>query len=386
MPVETSKLSQSNNKYHHYTTHYSAYYYRRTVLYWLLLFIVFISFISLPFINVDVSIQSRGIVTTQHKISTIISPITAKVIRVNLSENLHVLQGDTLLVLDQSGFSNELIANYHQVELQTSYLHDLDLLLSDVKNSSLTSSLYKQKRLDYLENISNLNRKVSKLQIDFKRTSELYQDGVVSLSAFQEDSFKLYEIKDELRSFKTSKQAQWAGEKRNYTLAIHELNAKIENLKYKKSQCYITAPLNGNVIEFNGIAEGSFLLENQLIARLSPRDDLIVECYVTPADIGFIREGMDVNFQIDAYNYNQWGLLKGVVSSVAYDVTLVDGEHVYVIRSIVNREYMELKNGVKGSLKKGMSLTGRFIVTQRSLFQLLFDNMDDWLNPKVVME
>jgi HlyD family secretion protein len=42
-----------------------------------------------------------------------------------------------------------------------------------------------------------------------------------------------------------------------------------------------------------------------------------------------------------------------------------------------------LKNGVKGQLKKGMSLQARFILTRRSLFQLLFDRTDDWINPEL---
>lgn len=30
-----------------------------------------------------------------------------------------------------------------------------------------------------------------------------------------------------------------------------------------------------------------------------------------------------------------------------------------------------------------MTLTGRFMITKRSLFQLLYDKTDNWLNPKI---
>jgi len=39
------------------------------------------------------------------------------------------------------------------------------------------------------------------------------------------------------------------------------------------------------------------------------------------------------------------------------------------------------KNGVKGLLKKGMSVSAHFIITRRSLFDLLYQKMDDWVNP-----
>jgi hypothetical protein len=32
-------------------------------------------------------------------------------------------------------------------------------------------------------------------------------------------------------------------------------------------------------------------------------------------------------------------------------------------------------------LKKGMSFRARFVVSRRSLWQLLFDRLDDWVNP-----
>lgn len=39
------------------------------------------------------------------------------------------------------------------------------------------------------------------------------------------------------------------------------------------------------------------------------------------------------------------------------------------------------KNGYKGYLKKGMTLQARFIITERTLWQLLYDKVDDWINP-----
>jgi len=380
MPVETSKLSQRNSKY----SHYSAHYYRGQMLYWIILLFVFISFALLPIIRVDVSVQSRGLVRTKHKISGLTSPVTAKVIHVNLEDNKEVFRGDTLLVLDQSGLISELKVNQLQVQLQESYLQDLGLLADDPLCERLSSPLYNQERIDYSENITKLERAVSKSRINFKRTSGLYLEGVVPLSAFQEDSFKLYELIDELQLFKTATHARWETERRNYTLALHELAGKVENLKHRIRQCYIIAPFRGSVIDFSGIAEGSFIPENDLIANLSPEDDLIAECYVSPADIGLIKNAMKVQLQIDAYNYNQWGLLTGNVVNVANDVSFINGAYVYIIQIKLGQEYLQLRNGIQGPLKKGMSLTGRFIVARRSLFQLLFDDMDDWLNPKIV--
>jgi HlyD family secretion protein len=39
------------------------------------------------------------------------------------------------------------------------------------------------------------------------------------------------------------------------------------------------------------------------------------------------------------------------------------------------------KNGVTGTLKKGMYVSSRFMITERSLFDLIYQKMDDWANP-----
>ena len=40
------------------------------------------------------------------------------------------------------------------------------------------------------------------------------------------------------------------------------------------------------------------------------------------------------------------------------------------------------KNGQIGKLKKGMTASAHFMVTRRSLFDLLYQKIDDWANPR----
>ena len=39
------------------------------------------------------------------------------------------------------------------------------------------------------------------------------------------------------------------------------------------------------------------------------------------------------------------------------------------------------KTGMKGYLKKGMVANVRFMITKRSLFDILYQNIDEWINP-----
>ena len=48
----------------------------------------------------------------------------------------------------------------------------------------------------------------------------------------------------------------------------------------------------------------------------------------------------------------------------------------------MERDYLQLKDGRIGRLKKGMTVSAHFMVTRRSLFALLYQKMDSWVNPR----
>lgn len=98
-------------------------------------------------------------------------------------------------------------------------------------------------------------------------------------------------------------------------------------------------------------------------------------------DFGLLKEGMEARFQISAYDFNQWGIITGEISEISNDVTVLNNQPVFIVKSRLDKTYLELESGYRGSLKKGMTMQARFTVTRRSLFQLLYENVNDWLNP-----
>jgi HlyD family secretion protein len=131
---------------------------------------------------------------------------------------------------------------------------------------------------------------------------------------------------------------------------------------------------------------GNFLTEGEILMEISPEGDIYAECYVSPRDIGLIQIGQQAVLQIDAFNYNEWGMLQAQVTDIAHDVILQENmqQPFFKVFCMPEKDYMTLKNGYNGQLKKGMTFSVRFIVTQRSLFQLLYDKVDNWLNPNIV--
>lgn len=44
--------------------------------------------------------------------------------------------------------------------------------------------------------------------------------------------------------------------------------------------------------------------------------------------------------------------------------------------------FVTLPNGLRGELKKGLTLSARFLVARRSIFQLLYEDISAWLDPQ----
>ena len=128
---------------------------------------------------------------------------------------------------------------------------------------------------------------------------------------------------------------------------------------------------------------GSFLVASQPIAHISPTDNLLVESTVSPNDIGLIKLNKKVKFQLDAFNYNQWGLLTGSVTAIDKNITIQENQAYFKVRCALDAKELKLKSGYKTQVSKGMTLTTRYTITNRSLFDLLFDKVEDWLNPKI---
>jgi HlyD family secretion protein len=53
----------------------------------------------------------------------------------------------------------------------------------------------------------------------------------------------------------------------------------------------------------------------------------------------------------------------------------------YKVKCSLDKNYLVRKNGIKGFLKKGMAVSAHFMITKRSLFDLLYQKIDDWANP-----
>ena len=356
---------------------------KSTAIYAVVVLTVFLFLVLLPVITVDISSQSRGIIRSTTDNVPVTSVVSGKITFVSLKNNAVVHQGDTLIKISKAGLETEKQTNDTLSNSVTEYATDVSNLLKG-KVASLKTATAREEYYKFQSRKTELQSKVSQAQMAHNRNKILYNKNVIAKAEYEKYVFELRFATEALNSFVNQQKATWETQKRELETQIKNLNGTVAKIKVEENNYFILAPVTGTIENFNGLQVGSFVNASQAIATLSPADNLIVESSVSPSDIGLIQKNQKVKFQIDAFNYNQWGLLEGKVIDVDKNITIQENQAFFKVRCGLNSKTMQLKSGYKTQVSKGMTLTTRYIITRRSLFDLLFDKVDDWVNPKII--
>ena len=337
---------------------------------------------SLPLIKIDISSQSRGIIRSTTDNVPLTSLVNGKIVYVNLKNNQLIYKGDTLIQLNQESLNSEKYTNESlSSDLQTR-IRDLSRIVIG-SNVALTTLELQQEWNSYNSKKNELESKIAQTKMVYDRNKQLFDKGIIAKAEFEKYSFDYTYSQQSLSSLIKSQKSVWQNQKRDLQNQLKNLKGTLNKINAESKNYVITAPISGTIENFSGIQVGSFLNASQPIATISATDQLIVESSVSTSDIGLIHKNQKVKFQIDAFNYNQWGLLEGKVIDIDHNITIQGEQAFFKVRSVLNKTELQLKSGYKTKVSKGMTLTTRYILISRSLFDLLFDKMDDWLNPKI---
>ena len=334
----------------------------------------------LPVIKVDISSQSRGIIRSKTDNVPLSTVVSGKIISINLKNNLSVSKGDTLLVISNENLQAEKVLNDTLLVLNQSIIKDLEWALSN-RSDSIKTAMMMDEYHQFLAQKTELQSKVLQAKINHERHKKLFDKEVIAKAEYEKYQYELRFANQSLESYIKLQTTKWQNKKNDLDLQLKNFEGANNKLEVEAKNYVVIAPVSGTVEGFTGLQVGSNILASQPIAHISPMDNLLVESTVLPKDIGLIKPNQKVKFQLDAFNYNQWGLLSGKVIDIDKNITLQDNQAFFKVRCALDSKELKLKSGYKTQVSKGMTLTTRYIITRRSLYDLLFDKVDDWLNP-----
>jgi len=337
---------------------------------------------ALPFIKIDLYSSSVGMIRPSKERNMITSPINGKINEVLIVENSSVKKGDTLLTLDDSAVSQELNLIQEELDSLVLYIHDLKLMCHSkmVRIESLETTLYKSQLLRYNQKLKALRERNQRQLAQFKRQNHLYTKGVIAKIEIETERFELDKTHNDLLYFKKHQKSLWLDQLHQKTGDLRLASSKQLSLKKNKDLHFIISPSTGNIQEFKGYQRNNFLYTGSAIAEISPQTDLMVECYVSPANIGLLKNNHPVKYHIDAFDHNRWGAASGKIVRINQDVSSINNLPMFKVLCSINESSLFLNKTINGSLQKGMTLTALFFIDNRSLYELLFDELEDWFD------
>lgn len=363
---------------------------RSQVIYLILLGILIFTAAAFPLIYVDVAVQSRGTFQSALQRNALMSSVGGRLEKFNLIENQKVKKGDVLAVVRAEVVQLEMKGLGERVALLDDFIFDLGKLLQQNMEDQvshlipLKSKYYQASLLEFQTKINNQIALLQKLERDFERAQLLFNSKSIAFADYDNIEVQYKQALTQMDLIKKQQVNIWEQELTNHKNEKLRLNSQMEVYSEQMDQYKIIAGTNGTLINVLNLNEGDFIHPQQKLAEISPDTTLIDVTYISPVDIAFIEKGQEVAFQVDAYNYNQWGIALGKVIDIADDLTLInEREAGFLVTCVLDTPSLALSSGQEGHIKKGMTFNARFVVARRSLFQLLYDKVDNWLNPQV---
>jgi HlyD family secretion protein len=372
---------------------------QRAWIYWLVLAGAVGALAVLPLLEVDVTVRAAGLVRPATERTELKVAVGGRVGRVGARDNERVTAGQSLVELTTRDLDERLARNRSLQHEQSGLVADLQRLTATRRDEgAIEADFAAVPSPESMDNFATplLAREFAQYSIQFEagllaltkacaardRIGLLAVRGLVTEQERDEARYAVERGQSDQRLLIQQTMAGWQARLREAGMALDSLASEERRLLEEQTLAIVRAPVTGTVQGLVGLAEGTYVLPGQLLGYISPDDRLVAEAYVLPRDIGLVRTGQRVRMQIDAYT--QWGLLEGEVKSVAADSSANLNSTVAVYKIVIRPAAMalRLRSGIRGELRKGMTLSARLVVTRRSLLQLLHEDLSGWLDPE----
>ena len=243
----------------------------------------------LPLTNLPVSTSSRGVIRSQTENTKIVSVVGGRVITNDLQRNnQQIKQGDTLLVVTAEQLDTQKSLQNSQSSDYSAQLQDLNRLTRG-QYGGLQTGQYQRELSAMQEKIAQVQTQLSLAKKDYDRASLLYNQGVIPKSEYDKFYHTYQGLQSQVSGIREQQLAQWQAQKRDTERQIRSLGSEITRINQEQKNYIITAPISGRLVNYSGVQKGNFIVQGQPIGEISPEENQVAECMVSPKDIGFIN-------------------------------------------------------------------------------------------------
>ena len=218
-----------------------------------------------------------------------------------------------------------------------------------------------QQKASLKETISSLSSNQNSVQAQLDTLKETGKDTQKEVSRLSEREQILAEL------------VSCENKKREYENTLTQYKMQ------QKNGC-VLATADGYISMKQELKTGTYVTEGSVICQILPEEteSFYAEVYVENADIGRMKEGQQVKFEISAYPSGEFGYITGTVESIARDIRIDQstGSAYYLVKAKCDTTTVTDRKGQTGSIRNGMACQAKVVVGRESVLRYLLEKID----------
>jgi multidrug efflux pump subunit AcrA (membrane-fusion protein) len=356
-----------------------------SALYLLLLLIVSAAVAALPLVEVPVTLRAPGLLRPAIEKHEIRAAGDGMVLEILVRENEHVRRGQPLLRTSRAGITERAAGVRAERAAAMDLARDLERLTGSGGRIAVTALRTRRYRLSLQQHLADLGEHAARLghlEREAERAAELTARGLLPLLELEERELGVDLERRRGAMLTRSAVLGWERELAELRTRLARLRTEEEVLRAEARLAEITAPVAGTLEQLSPLSTGSVVSAGDRIAVISPDTAVVAVVYADARVAALLAPGARARLELEAYPAAEWGVATGRVMEIAADAVELDGELVFPLTIELDAPRLALPNGRSGELRKGMALQARFTLVRRTLWELLRDDLGDWLDPR----
>ncbi|BAZ25048.1 HlyD family secretion protein [Kalymmatonema gypsitolerans NIES-4073] len=323
----------------------------------------------------EVAVAPGKLIPGEQDVQPVRSPSSGKIKYINetkIKEGQQVQKGDILVALDSESSQAEIERLNNQAQL----------IKQDIQSRSKAAAESQKASIRQAEiELSGLRVNLKAAQRDVNRLRSL-----VGAIPRQDYLYAQDKVRDLEKSI-AAKEQNIQQLKQNYkTGPLSELSKRREELqtverqlaqaKNQRQNQTITAPIAGRVYNIKvNPSQGTVQPGEELLSILPDGKQPLLEVDLPNQYRGFVDEQMNAKVKIEAFPYQEYGVIEGTVVYVSPYAVVKDknsGKEVYPTRIKLHKVTIR-RRGQDKTLTPGMEGTGEIVMRQKSILSLLIE-------------
>ena len=211
---------------------------------------------------------------------------------------------------------------------------------------SIKETLHKENVASYVD---VLNMRVQKMNM--LREIENLDEAVLN------ETFALDKLRKQLSDQRLQRHSDYRMELSRFQKELELKQHEVTRASDKVKRMEVLSPVDGIVDKLHFNYRSAVIPPGESIADIAPLSgELIAEIKLPRKEVGFVEVGQFTKIKVDTYNFTQYGVIEGQISSISRTSFKEEDAEFFILQIALAKDYVE-RSGVQYKISPNMELT-----------------------------